>query len=549
MAHGVGADRRYLRLRAREVDAQVTGEVVVRDVLHLVRHGVGRRHTNRAVSEDDPDCFGRPCVAAECLLQLRRVCRGQRFGFGVLAVGEHVNLPRDARGVVVDRRVGVLAAGAAHRRVPVFVDDVLRADLRGCANVVRDVRGGGCGGVRARGVLASGAAAVERRNCVLARNAIHIQGVRQLEVTQRLICFDAEDAVRRTRREVAEVNQPLLHCLDCRAVVAPVERGGAGNHRCGGGRIHRRNRRRGGRGGGRGGVEGNQRFVARHAVTGESISLLEVVDGFGGRCAVNAVCRAGEVAKGNQPLLERADGFARHAAAEGDAHIHRCARHDAVAADCGCGVEQHLRVIARDAVHRQPVHALEGADSRCVVRHADPVAAGIVVAQRRQPLLQTQHRVAARALADGNDVVLRDGRGGRSRCRQRGGRWRGGNDVIRRNCQIAEQHLISACACNAIGAQTVLGLELLQRVHARRAENAVRDAGEIAQINQPLLHKARVIAGRTLADGCGRRGQRGQVGRRGGCGHGHFHGRQRTGGGGSAHQLLLRRRAARAVGL
>ena len=36
VAHGVGANRRYLRLRAREVDAQVTGEVVVRDVLHLV---------------------------------------------------------------------------------------------------------------------------------------------------------------------------------------------------------------------------------------------------------------------------------------------------------------------------------------------------------------------------------------------------------------------------------------------------------------------------------------------------------------------------------
>ena len=83
-------------------------------------------------------------------------------------------------------------------------------------------------------------------------------------------------------------------------------------------------------------------------------------------------------------------------------------------------------------------------------------------------------------MADGNDVVLRDGRGCRSRCRQRGGGWRGGNDVIRRNRQIAEQHLISACACNAIGAQTVLGLELLQRVHARRAENAVRDTGEIA---------------------------------------------------------------------
>ena len=61
--------------------------------------------------------------------------------------------------------------------------------------------------------------------------------------------------------------------------------------------------------------------------------------------------------------------------------------------------------------------------------------------------------------------------------------------------KLAEKYKEKPDICNAIGAQTVLGLEFLQRVRARRAENAVRDAGKVAQINQPLLHKARVITG------------------------------------------------------
>ncbi len=302
--------------------------------------------------------------------------------------------------------------------------------------------------------------------------------------------------------------------------------------------------RRGRRRFGCGGEEQCERLFARNAVARQPVALLEIVDGFSRAGAVNAVRCAGQVAEGDQPLLNGNDAVAGRTATERLCEVNGRACHGlAVAAEGGGGVEENLRVVACYAVHFKPIGALEYADGCRVIRHADAVGTRGVITQRRQTILQPEDGIACRADTDDDDVRFRDGfRGGcRGGCRRRG--RRGGDDVIRRDGDVAEQHLIRAAARYAVAFKPVARLEGLECADAGGSEYAVRRAGQVTEGNQTLLNELRVAAAGALADSSGRGGHglEGRGGRR--CGD-DAHGRH---GAACVGKLFLRFIAADAV--
>ena len=67
MAGRIGSDRFHLLLRSREMQAAVAGKIVVGNMLHLVRHGMGGCHIDASVSENHPYRPRVPGVSAEYL--------------------------------------------------------------------------------------------------------------------------------------------------------------------------------------------------------------------------------------------------------------------------------------------------------------------------------------------------------------------------------------------------------------------------------------------------------------------------------------------------
>ena len=526
MLGGVGADGGDLRLGAGEVQTGMAGEVVVGAVLHAVGHGVGGGNADGAVSKDDPNHLGGPLFYAADLVHLLGVQGGEGLDLRVLAKGEHVHLPGDAAVGIVQGGVGVLAGLAAHGGVPVLI-----LHLAG-HGVVGLLRGGG--GIRA--AHGGGAAGVvQRRDGVLAGNAVGGEGVGPLEFLHGLVGQAAVDAVRRAG-EIAQGDELLLHDLDCVALVALAQDVSGNIH---GGEGF------GGVGHGGGAVKDAQGVLAGDGVAHQAVLLLEVVDGFSGIGAVDAVRRAGEVAQLDQPLLHGLDVLALVTLAQGLVGDVQAASQLAVVHDGAVGVEEHLGVIAGDAVGGEAVLGLEEADGRHIVLLALAVLGGGVVAQLLQALLQAEDFVARHALLDEHHIVLGDFLVGVLLFIGGGGHDGVVGLLVGGQAQVGEQHGCRAAAAHAVGLEAVFLLEGLQGRDALGAEDAVRLAGEVFQVDQPLLHQLGVIALGALAHGGGGLDQLGQ-GRGGSRGLG--------GGGGVdrdavAVEELLGGGAAHAVGL
>ena len=80
MGDRIVADRFGTGHRNREVDTQMTFEVICGDVLCSVRRIMGGTDVSLAVGERDPDYLWRPgCFTAECLLHNGRIFSCDRF--------------------------------------------------------------------------------------------------------------------------------------------------------------------------------------------------------------------------------------------------------------------------------------------------------------------------------------------------------------------------------------------------------------------------------------------------------------------------------------
>ena len=276
---------------------------------------------------------------------------------------------------------------------------------------------------------------------------------------------------------------------------------------------------------------------------------MEGVHRLEGITAKIAVCQAGEVAQVDQPLLHISDLRAGHAFLQGGEGIHRTPGNRARGGDRRHAVQTGLGVIARHAVGLQAVLLLEGLDGRHIVRLAHAVGIRVVIAQGRQALLQADHRLAAYALLDQHHIVLGHGRVAglrRGRTDGNGGhrRRRGSGQLPLGQRVIAEQHLAGGRACRAIIIQAVLPLEFPQRGHAALPEQAVRLAGQVAQLLEALLHQGSVGA---LAALLHRALRKLEGGRGGGLSSGLWGGGGRGGQGVGAQQAVLRIAAAHAV--
>ena len=95
MLRRVRSDCRNLFLRPREVNTAVSVEVIVFDVIHIVRHGMRRSDINAPVREFDIHRSGRPGIAAERFQKFCRIVRGHRLIVCVRAQGNNVPLPAD----------------------------------------------------------------------------------------------------------------------------------------------------------------------------------------------------------------------------------------------------------------------------------------------------------------------------------------------------------------------------------------------------------------------------------------------------------------------
>ena len=219
---GVGADGLHFRLRAGEVDAEVSGEIVgALVVVGAMGRVVGGGHVDGTVAEHDPDGLRIPGGLAESLVHLRRVLGGDRNRVRMSAVGEDRQLPRNARGEIIYGHVGVLPGLGADLRVPVGIAHAGRAD---------GGRIGRCAGRsdRRRAARIGGAAGlVQLLRGGRAHDAVRLQAVGPLEGDQRQTGLVAELSVR-LAGQVAQGDQTVLHGLDRFAGSALVQ-GDVGN--------------------------------------------------------------------------------------------------------------------------------------------------------------------------------------------------------------------------------------------------------------------------------------------------------------------------------
>ena len=106
MARGIRTDVLRLLHGNREVDAQVTVEIVVGEVLRGVRHVVGRADVGLAIREGDPDRLRRPRrLAAERLEHDGRILRRGGLGVHMRVLGHNAQLPGVAGGEIIHRAV------------------------------------------------------------------------------------------------------------------------------------------------------------------------------------------------------------------------------------------------------------------------------------------------------------------------------------------------------------------------------------------------------------------------------------------------------------
>lgn len=129
MRGSIGTDLLHLRLCAREVDADMAVKIIVSDVVGVVRRVVCGGHVHSSVAEHYPHGFRRPGgLATESPVHFGSILSSQGFCVSVRAHAEDIDLPADAGGEVIDRRIGEQAATGLDLAVPVGVAHLRGAD-------------------------------------------------------------------------------------------------------------------------------------------------------------------------------------------------------------------------------------------------------------------------------------------------------------------------------------------------------------------------------------------------------------------------------------
>ena len=227
-------------------------------------------------------------------------------------------------------------------------------------------------------------------------------------------------------------------------------------------------------------IERLLRRSAGHAVHAQAVRLLEGLDGREGHVAVIARRAALHVAKIDQPLLERFYFGRFHAELEGGI---RAGAVVIVVIRTVRGEKLRLRFVAGDAVCLQAVILLESLHGRKGRAAVIARRVRFEVAERNQLFLQRFHSRGGHALFQQRIRRRRRGR------RRRRNRAASGRAAVGGNRAGGIQKRLRHAARKAVVFQSVFLLKILDGALGGGAVIAGRAAGEIAQINQPLLQR------------------------------------------------------------
>ena len=468
----------------------MSGEVVVPYVLHFMRHGMGGSDVDAAVGEDYPYSPRIPGVSAEYLFHPCGIVRRYGLIVRMRAQGEDMNLPADARGKIIHRRVRIIPRHRLHLVVPVCVLHLGRAGRYGGLLVRSCCRLVACGCVVGSGYAAQAAQGLGARDAVRG------------QVAGLLVSLDcggsllSEHAVRGSL-QVAQFNQLLLQGLNVRSGGTDLQRsaGVCCRRRCGS-----RLRGSGGPHIGRfrvAAVQGTLRLFAGSTVSGQAVCLLEGFHGAHSLVAVVAVRFSGQVSQLDQGFLKLSHvgsgiilaqsrpaggsigcrGHFRRGRRNGSRHRSRCC----ALLQRVVGEQDRIGCLAGHAVILQAVGLLEflqgihGSLAHLAVYFA------LVIAQILQPRLQQLHVVSLVSVLQGyrGNRHGRRGAGGNRHGRSRG--------VLRAQGGTGHNQFPGGGVGCTVGGQAVLFLEGAYRSDGISIIGSGRSPLQVAQFNQLLL--------------------------------------------------------------